>query len=129
VAGGWPWLRQGLAGLVRGAGPELISAASDNDPTNVGTAASVGAHAGYQLAWVALLAAPLLGVVQAIAASVAGGLATPLGMALLVRLARGPAVMGTRPISPGLAAAGWTAVAIVGGLGLLVIAGAATAIH
>ncbi len=60
--------RSRLAGYVRSVGPELISAASDNDPTNVGTAASVGAHSGYQLSWVALLVAPLLGVVQSIAA-------------------------------------------------------------
>ena len=55
---------------LRGIGPELLSGASDNDPTNVGTAAAVGAATGYQLAWVALLVAPLLGVVQTIAAHV-----------------------------------------------------------
>jgi Mn2+/Fe2+ NRAMP family transporter len=55
---------------LRSVGPELISAASDNDPTNVGTAAVVGARTAYQLAWVALLVAPLLGVVQTIAAHV-----------------------------------------------------------
>ena len=51
-------------------GPEILTAASDNDPTNVGTAALVGAQTGYQLSWVALLTAPLLGVVLAIAAQV-----------------------------------------------------------
>ena len=55
---------------MRSIDPELVSAASDNDPTNVGTAAAVGAATGYQLAWVTLLVAPLLGVVQAIAAHV-----------------------------------------------------------
>lgn len=54
-------------GLLRSIGPELVAAASDNDPTNVGTAAAVGAQTGYQLSWVALLVAPLLGVVLAIA--------------------------------------------------------------
>ena len=49
---------------------ELVAAASDNDPTNVGTAAAAGAQTGYQLSWVALLVAPLLGVVLAIAAQV-----------------------------------------------------------
>jgi hypothetical protein len=57
-------------GLLRSIGPELVSAASDNDPTNVGTAAAVGARTGYQLSWVALLVAPLLGVVLTIAAQV-----------------------------------------------------------
>jgi Mn2+/Fe2+ NRAMP family transporter len=51
-------------------GPEVLTAASDNDPTNVGTAAVVGAQTAYQLSWVALLTAPLLAVVLAIAAQV-----------------------------------------------------------
>ena len=51
-------------------GPEMVAGASDNDPTNVGTAAVVGAQTGYQLSWVALLVLPLLGVVQTIAAHV-----------------------------------------------------------
>jgi Mn2+/Fe2+ NRAMP family transporter len=62
--------RRPISGLLRSIGPELISGASDNDPTNVGTAAAVGASTGYQLGWVALLVAPLLGVVQTIAAHV-----------------------------------------------------------
>jgi Mn2+/Fe2+ NRAMP family transporter len=49
-------------------GPEVLTAASDNDPTNVGAAAIVGAQTGYQLSWVALLVAPLLSVVLTIAA-------------------------------------------------------------
>jgi len=60
--------RSRVRGLPRGIGPELVAAASDNDPTNVGTAAAVGARTGYQLAWLALLVAPLLGVVLVIAA-------------------------------------------------------------
>ena len=59
-----------MPGLRRAIGPELVSAVSDNDPTNVGTAAAVGAQTGYQLSWVALLVAPLLGVVLTIAAQV-----------------------------------------------------------
>jgi len=51
-------------------GPEVLTAASDNDPTNVGTAALVGAQTAYQLSWVALITAPLLGVVLVIAAHV-----------------------------------------------------------
>jgi Mn2+/Fe2+ NRAMP family transporter len=48
----------------------MVSAASDNDPTNVGTAAVVGAQSMYRLSWVALLVAPLLAVVLQIAARV-----------------------------------------------------------
>ncbi len=62
--------RHGITELLRSVGPELISGASDNDPTNVGTAAVVGATSAYQLAWLALLVAPLLAVVQVIAAHV-----------------------------------------------------------
>ena len=70
---GWKrgrWQRGPLPGLVRSVGPELLSGASDNDPTNVGTAVAVGAQTGYQLSWVALLVAPLLAVVLTIAAHV-----------------------------------------------------------
>ncbi len=73
AVGGAPGRRRGF---VRTIGPELVSAASDNDPTNVGTAAVVGAQTAYRLCWVGLLVAPLLAVVQAIAAQVgvvAGG--------------------------------------------------------
>ena len=57
-------------GLLASIGPEVLSGASDNDPTNVGTAVAVGAQTAYQLSWVALLVAPLLGVVLTIAAQV-----------------------------------------------------------
>jgi Mn2+/Fe2+ NRAMP family transporter len=68
---------------LRGIGPEIIAGASDNDPTNVGTAAVVGAQTGYRLSWVALLVAPLLGVVLAIAAQV--GLAARSDLQTLTR--------------------------------------------
>lgn len=67
---------------------------------------------------------PLLGML--LAASVIGGFGTPLGLIMLVRLARDPAVMGTRRISARLAAAGWAVALVVGGLGLLYLAGLAT---
>jgi Mn2+/Fe2+ NRAMP family transporter len=51
-------------------GPEMIAGASDNDPTNVGAATVVGAQTGYQLSWLALMVAPMLAIVQAIAAHV-----------------------------------------------------------
>jgi len=51
-------------------GPEVLTAASDNDPTNVGTAMLVGAQTGYQLSWVTIVVAPILAVVLTIAAHV-----------------------------------------------------------
>ena len=70
-----------------------FSAASDNDPTNVGTAAAVGAQTGYQLAWVALLVAPLLGVVLAIAAQVGTVARDDLQSLALKRYGRGVAAV------------------------------------
>ncbi len=64
-------------------GPEILTAASDNDPTNVGTAVLVGARTGYQLSWVALLVAPLLAVVVTIAAHV--GIAAGTDLQSLIR--------------------------------------------
>ncbi len=60
-----------------------------------------------------------------VAASVIGGFGTPIGLVILVRLARDPQVMGPRPISRRLALAGWAVAVIVGGFGLLAILGAA----
>lgn len=57
--------------FVRGFGPGLVSGASANDPTTVGTLAVVGAGTGYGLAWLVVLLLPMLAIVQAIAASVA----------------------------------------------------------
>ena len=60
-----------------------------------------------------------------VAASVTGGFGTPIGLVILVRLARDPQVMGPRPISGRLAIAGWAVAVIVGSFGLLAVIGAA----
>ena len=85
--------RSSLRRLLRGIGPELVSAASDNDPTNVGTAAAVGAQTGYQLSWVALLVAPLLSVVLTIAAQVGVVAEDDLQSLTLKRYGRGTAAV------------------------------------
>lgn len=85
--------RSSLRRLLRSIGPELVSAASDNDPTNVGTAAAVGAQTGYQLSWVALLVAPLLGVVLMIAAQVGAVARDDLQSLTLKRYGRGVAAV------------------------------------
>lgn len=77
-------------GVLAKIGPEVLTAASDNDPTNVGVAALVGAQTGYQLSWVALLVAPLLGVVLAIAAQV--GMVARSDLQSLVKKHYGPRV-------------------------------------
>lgn len=57
--------------FVRGFGPGLVSGASANDPTTVGSLAVVGAATGYSMAWLVVLLLPMLALVQAIAAAVA----------------------------------------------------------
>jgi Mn2+/Fe2+ NRAMP family transporter len=85
--------RRPSQGWLRSIGPELVSAASDNDPTNVGTAIAVGATTGYQLAWLAILVAPLLGVVQTIAAQVGSVARNDLQSLTLKRYGRGVAAV------------------------------------
>jgi Mn2+/Fe2+ NRAMP family transporter len=66
---------------------------------------------------------PVIGML--VAASVIGGLGTPIGVVILVLLGRDHTVMGTQPISARLAIAGYTVAAIVGGFGLLYVIAAA----
>jgi Mn2+/Fe2+ NRAMP family transporter len=82
--------RSRIPSPLRSIGPELVSGASDNDPTNVGTAAVVGAQTIYRLSWVALLVAPLLAVVLAIAARV--GVVTSSDLQSLTLKRYGPRV-------------------------------------
>lgn len=77
-------------------------------------AASIALAAAVDLAGVSLLD-------MLIAASVIGGLGTPAGLVLLIRLARDRAVMGDKTISAGLAAAGWLVTAAIGVLGVVYI--------
>jgi Mn2+/Fe2+ NRAMP family transporter len=64
-------------------------------------------------------------IAMLVIASVIGGLGTPIGLVLLVLLARDVRVMGSRPISSGLAIAGWVVAIAIGGFGLLYLIGAA----
>jgi Mn2+/Fe2+ NRAMP family transporter len=72
---------------------------------------------------VTLAGVPVFGML--VAASVIGGLGTPIGLVLLVRLARDPLIMGDQAISPFLALAGWMIAIVVGGLGVLFLIGGA----
>jgi Mn2+/Fe2+ NRAMP family transporter len=71
---------------------------------------------------VALVNVSVIGMLEA--ASVIGGLGTPLGLVLLVLLGRDEGVMGARPVSRPLAVAGWFVALVVGGLSLLVVVAA-----
>jgi len=55
---------------IRGPRTDLISGASDNDPTTVASLAVIGSTTVYGLSWLVLLIIPMLAVVQAISAQV-----------------------------------------------------------
>jgi Mn2+/Fe2+ NRAMP family transporter len=76
----------------------------------------LAASVGFALA-VALADVPVIAMLEA--ASIVGGIAAPIALVLLVRLATDPQVMGARPISRWLAAAGWAVAVVLGGLSLL----------
>ncbi len=80
------------------------------------------ASTGLALA-VSLAGIPVIGML--VAASIIGGFGTPIGLVLLVLLARDSQVMGPQIISRTLAIAGWAVAVIAGGFGLLAVIGAA----
>src|SRR5438876_1562591 len=64
-------------------GPGLITGASDDDPSGIGTSAKAGASLGFATLWTALLTFPLMASVQFTCAKIAmvsgGGLASAIG--------------------------------------------------
>jgi Mn2+/Fe2+ NRAMP family transporter len=84
-------------------------------------AESVGLGGGIALAGVSVLG-------MLVAVSIIGGIGTPIGLVLLVRLGRDPRVMGDRPISARLAIAGWMVAVVVGTLGAVFVLGEALGI-
>lgn len=61
---------RGVRGLIRGLGPGLITGASDDDPSGIGTYSQVGAQFGYGIGWTMLLTFPLMAAIQEISARV-----------------------------------------------------------
>jgi NRAMP (natural resistance-associated macrophage protein)-like metal ion transporter len=66
-------------GLARWLGPGLLTGASDDDPSGIGTYAQAGAQFGFGLLWVMLFTFPLMSAVQLISAHV--GRVTGRGLA------------------------------------------------
>jgi NRAMP (natural resistance-associated macrophage protein)-like metal ion transporter len=56
----------GLRGFLRGLGPGLITGASDDDPSGIGTYSQAGAQLGYGIGWTMLLSFPLMTAIQEI---------------------------------------------------------------
>src|SRR6059058_6153787 len=70
--------RNPLKRFFRILGPGLITGASDDDPSGIGTYSVAGARFGYSLLWTALVTFPLMSAVQLICARI--GLATGKGI-------------------------------------------------
>ncbi|WP_201377885.1 Nramp family divalent metal transporter [Ktedonobacter sp. SOSP1-52] len=68
-----------LKNLFKVLGPGLITGASDDDPSGIGTYTAAGASLGYSTLWTALLTFPLMTVVQYLCAKV--GMASGRGLA------------------------------------------------
>src|SRR5512138_2108864 len=79
--------QQGLPGRLRAylriLGPGLITGASGDDPSGIGTYSQTGAQFGYTQLWAALFTFPLQAAVQAICARIA--LQTGRGLAANIR--------------------------------------------
>jgi Mn2+/Fe2+ NRAMP family transporter len=53
-------------------GPGLVTGASDDDPSGIGTYSQVGAQFGYGLLWTMLISYPLMAAIQEISARIGG---------------------------------------------------------
>jgi Mn2+/Fe2+ NRAMP family transporter len=71
-------------GYLRRLGPGLVTGASDDDPSGIGTYSQVGAAFRFGLLWTALVCLPLASAVQEVAARL--GLVTGKGLAALIRV-------------------------------------------
>src|SRR5437660_8416831 len=69
--------------LFRKLGPGLVTGASDDDPSGIGTYSQVGAQFGYGLLWTMVLSYPLMAAIQEISARI--GRVTGVGIAANLR--------------------------------------------
>ena len=74
--------RRGPLGFLQILGPGLITGASDDDPSGIGTYSQVGSHFGYGLLWTALFTFPLMAAVQEMCARIALQTGVGLGVSL-----------------------------------------------
>jgi Mn2+/Fe2+ NRAMP family transporter len=74
--------RKGFLGFLQLLGPGLITGASDDDPSGIGTYSQVGSQFGYGLLWLALFTFPLMSAVQELCARIALQTGVGLGASL-----------------------------------------------
>src|SRR3989475_2759671 len=89
--------RTGFTGFLQMLGPGLITGASDDDPSGIGTYAQVGSQFGYGLLWLALFTFPLMSAVQELCARIALQTGVGLGASLRRKFPRwlvGVAILG-----------------------------------
>src|SRR5437762_12033520 len=72
-----------LTRLLKLLGPGIVTGASDDDPSGVGTYASAGASLGYGVLWTALFTFPMMASVQYICAKI--GLVSGRGLGGVLR--------------------------------------------
>ena len=65
--------------ILKTLGPGLVTGASDDDPSGIGTYSQVGAQFGYGLLWTMLISYPLMAAIQEISARI--GRVTGIGIA------------------------------------------------
>lgn len=74
--------RRPVRGILHVLGPGLITGASDDDPSGIGTYSQVGAQLGYGLLWTTLVTFPLMTAVQEMCARIALQTGQGLGVSL-----------------------------------------------
>src|SRR5256886_16945546 len=89
--------RKGFVGFLQLLGPGLITGASDDDPSGIGTYSQVGSQFGYSLLWLAPFTFPLMSAVQELCARIALQTGVGLGASLRRKFPRwlvGIAILG-----------------------------------
>jgi NRAMP (natural resistance-associated macrophage protein)-like metal ion transporter len=89
--------RKGLMGFLHMLGPGLITGASDDDPSGIGTYSQVGSQFGYGLLWLSVFTFPLMSAVQELCARIALETGVGLGASLRRKFPRwlvGLAILG-----------------------------------
>lgn len=113
----------GPRGLLKRLGPGLITGASDDDPSGIGTYSQAGAQLGYGIGWTMLLTFPLMAAIQEISArigrvtghGIAGNMARHGSRPLLHAIVLLLAIANTTNIAADLAAMGDATKLLVGG--------------
>ena len=74
--------RSGVTGFLQLLGPGLITGASDDDPSGIGTYSQVGSQFGYGMLWMAPVTFPMMAAVQELCARIALQTGVGLGTSL-----------------------------------------------